>query len=608
MTAHYTPENGSSRVERRRRAGVRAAWIWGGVLLAGLLIYLAVFGSGRHFQHLRWSKASNTALRNNNAEEAAVLLTACRREVPALAKQPRFVIWQNRLLEIQQRNAARHLAFERKITAIKKLIDSQDGETAALETMLLDAARDASTPEEIAQIRELQTLCESLARAQMLEAARGGVRELQILSRNLATLAELRQKNNFVEYNKLMRKSSAQVKNLSTRYQAVPEVTAQIRKLRGQLDLEYTAGNKAERNFIARKEAFKKLLNGIFAEEIIRLGNNFLQKYPDGDHAGEVRDLMQEMTLLQKSYAAVLQEQLDNMQSRADKSLQALQNSWQKLMAAVLQENRHELALYHTGRTDRRSPDHLLRFETWETPEWSAPDNNGMRHLSFTDLSQRKISVSLDGEGKGILTLPEGRFICRLAWGKAEKKLPQAYWQTMLYDLSTIIQQTRIEAMPEVLLELKLLISQVRFKLPEDLVIRLIDLLNDSAKVLTQTPQEFIFQRKVLTFLQKNTPRFAGLVRLNKQSRVEFYPVSGLSGSDTLWCLDAQDGASPFKTLGAMKHNSIKVQTPSLLKDGKIHAAAIPADPNYSHKMAVFRKEAASQKLKFPELPDWAKE
>ena len=91
MTAHYTPENGSSRAERRRRSGVRAAWIWGGVLLAGLLIYLAAFGIVRHFQHLSWSKAINAALRSGNAEEASMLLIACRREVPSLARLPRFV-------------------------------------------------------------------------------------------------------------------------------------------------------------------------------------------------------------------------------------------------------------------------------------------------------------------------------------------------------------------------------------------------------------------------------------------------------------------------------------------------------------------------------------
>lgn len=608
MTAHYTPENGSSRVERRRRAGVRAAWIWGGVLLAGLLIYLAVFGIGRHFQHLRWSKAINTALRNNNAEEAAVLLTACRREVPALAKQPRFVIWQNKLLEIQQRNAARHLAFERKITAIKKLIDSQDGETAALETMLLDAARDASTPEEITQIRELQTLCESLARVRMLEAARGGVRELQLLSRNLAKLAELRQKNDFIAHRQLAQKSSALFKNLSVKYQAVPEVTAQIQKLRNQFEQENALQRQAEKTFIAEESAFKDILSGVLPDEITRRSQIFLQKYPAGNHSGEVRNLLQEISLLQKQHNNILQKQLENMQSKAEKSLQSLHSSWQKLMESAWQENRYELALYYTGRTDRRSPYHLLRFETWEKPEWSQPDSKGLRHLSFTDISGQKIRVSMNADKRGVLTLGESKYICRLAWGELEKTLPQAYWQSMLQELSAIIQQTQASDTPEVILELNALINQERFKIPDELTLKLFDLLRDTVKILQQTPQEFVFQKKVLTFLLKNRPQFAGLVRLNKQNKTEFYPAGRSPQSDMVWQLDAQESDKPFKVLGKMQNNSVKAQNPSLLKDGKIHAAAIPADLNYSQKMADFRKEAAAQKLKFPDLPDWAKE
>ena len=133
-------------------------------------------------------------------------------------------------------------------------------------------------------------------------------------------------------------------------------------------------------------------------------------------------------------------------------------------------------------------------------------------------------------------------------------------------------------------------------------------MLRDTVKILQQTPQEFVFQKKVLTFLLKNRPQFAGLVRLNKQNKTEFYPAGRLPQSDMVWQLDAQESDKPFKVLGKMQNNSVKVQNPSLLKDGKIHAAAIPADLNYSQKMADFRKEAAAQKLKFPDLPDWAKE
>ena len=606
MIAHYTPENGSSRVERRRRSGVRAAWIWGGVLLAGLLIYLAAFGIVRHFQHLSWSKAINAALRNNNAEEAAMLLTACRREVPALARQPRFVIWQNKLLEIQQRNAARHIAFERKTAAIKKLIDSQEGETAALETMLLDAAREASTPEEIAQIRELQTLCETLARVRMLEAAQGGVRELQTLSRNLAQLAESRQKNDFTSYRKLMQKSSALVKNLSIKYQAIPEVTAQIQKLRGQFDQEYTAGIRSEERFIAQESAFKDIAGGISAEEITRRGKAFLRKYPVGKRSDEVRNLLEELLLLQAPHKNILQQRLDNMQDKAEKSLQALQSSWQKLMSSVLQDNRHELALYYTGKTNERSPQHLMRFETWEAPEWSQPDSSGMRHLSFNDTSGRRIAISLNSDGRGVLTLPEGKFICRLAWGETGKTLPQAYWQNMLYDLSAIIRQTKAADTPEVLLELNLLINQEKIRLPEELAIKIFDLLLESAKVLEQVPQEFIMQRKLLDLCSKNTPVFAGLARLNAQKKVEFYPGNAAKQSGTLWRPEAQNGARAFKLLGTMQNGKLSVQDPTALKDGKLHVLAVPAaGADYVRVIADHRREAAGKNLKMPDLPEF---
>ncbi len=537
-----------------------------------------------------------------------MLLTACRREVPSLARQPRFVIWQNKLLEIQQRNAARHAAFERKTAAIKKLIDSQDGATAPLQTMLLDAAREASTPEEIAQIRELQTLCETLARVRMLEAAQGGVRELQTLSRNLAQLSDLRLKNDFTSYRQLGEKSFALLKNLSVKYQAVPEVTAQIQKLRNQFEQEGAAGRQAEQDFLAEENAFKDILSGRLEEDILRRSKAFLRKYPAGNRAGEVRNLLQELDLLRKPYHKELQLRLDNMQRSTEKSLQFLQNSWQKLMESVLQESRYELALFYTGKTDERSKQHLMRFETWETPQWSQPDSAGMRHLSFSDPGQRQVSVSLNADGKGELLLPEGKFICRLAWGEPEGKLPQAYWQTVLYDLQAIIRHTKPADLPEVILELNALINQERFKLPDELTLKLFDLLRDTVKILQQTPHEFVFQKKVLTFLLKNRPQFAGLVRLNKQNKTEFYPAGRSPQSDMVWRLDAQESDKPFKVLGKMQNSSVKVQNPSLLKDGKIHAAAIPADLNYSQKMAGFRKEAAAQKLKFPDLPDWAKE
>ena len=110
MNTRSTQDNSENRAEKRRRAGVHAAWIWGGILALLLVIYLTAHAIAGYSASRSWIKSINSALKQRDAEKAAALLTACRREMPALSQKPFFAVWQSQLLALQEEKSYLYFA------------------------------------------------------------------------------------------------------------------------------------------------------------------------------------------------------------------------------------------------------------------------------------------------------------------------------------------------------------------------------------------------------------------------------------------------------------------------------------------------------------------
>ena len=95
-------------------------------------------------------------------------------------------------------------------------------------------------------------------------------------------------------------------------------------------------------------------------------------------------------------------------------------------------------------------------------------------------------------------------------------------------------------------------------------------------------------------------PVFAGLAQPDKTGKLRFFPADDLPENGICFLLVQQAGKLKFHAVNARR------KLPQQFKTGTVYpAAVIPNNTNWQKAAAVFRAEAAKEKLPMPPLPDF---
>lgn len=601
MQSKFTPDDSLSRIQRRRIAGVRAAWIWGGVLVALTLIYWAVYGVMAHFSDQRWAKAINKALQARDAENVSALLIACRREAPRLIKTPAFALWQQELLKLQQQNARRKVIFAQKLKSLQQRAAAPGGESAPLELELANAARYAADEEDLASLRTLQLHCETLARSRMLSFAQAATQELGKLQQAKSQLAPLRQQHKWSEHNELLARLQKSVQTLSGRYQTLPEAAAAAENILLKLQNEARAAKAQQQAIRQETAAYHAVLKAVSKADIAAQAAEFMQKYPASCRQAVLQQLLKDLAVLDRPGDVNLRKRLNLMEENLGAAKKLFVKELNSISQSELETGSFELIL-------KSGFNEYFHFETLDDAKFSEFDARKICRIKFTLLDGRKLYGEFTASGVGKVDVAGRLFAGTMVNGSPRGKLPVSYKQSLLLKLESMCQSGKEEHFPEFLYILQQELDLNKL-IPETLHRKLTAALRLAESVLRSPAGEFIFERSILSRCLELTPRFAGLAMVDEQGKLNYFSDGRDHRRTTVWAVEANSNALPAYTiLGTLEKRSLKVSNASLVPPERVRVLAVPQTAcDIAGELAAWRKLAAKDKnfSKLPVLPEF---
>lgn len=601
MQSNFTPDDSPNRVQRRRSAGVRAAWIWGGVLIALTLIYWALYGVMAHFSDQRWARAINRALQSRDAENVSALLIACRREAPRLVKTPAFAVWQQELLKLQQQNARKKVIFEQKLKSLQQRLTAPGGENAALELELANAARYAADEEDLARLRTLQLHCETLSRSRMLSFAQTAAQELEKLRQTQSQLAPLRQQKKWREHNELLARLQKSVQTLSGRYQTLPEVAAAVEKSRLELQNEAQSIKALQCAQQQETAAYCAVFQAVGKVDIAAQAAEFMQKYPASSRKAVFQQLLKDLAVLDRPCEVNLRKRLDLMEENLGAAKKLFVKELSSISRSELETGSFELIL-------KSGFNEYFHFETLDDAKFSEFDAQKICRIKFTLLDGRKLYGEFTAAGVGKVDVAGSLFAGTMANGSPRGKLPVSYKQKLLLKLESMCQSGKEEDFPEFLYILQQELDLNKL-IPGTLHRKLTAALRLAESVLRSSAGEFIFERSILSRCLELIPRFAGLAMVDKQGKLHYFSDGRDHRRTTVWAVEANSNAGAACTiLGTLEKRSLKVSNTSLVPPERVRVLAVPHTAcDIAGELAAWRKLAAKDKnfSKLPVLPEF---
>ncbi len=566
-----THESAECRADRRRRSGVRVGCIWGIVLLLALTLYIGAFAIMQHFNFQRWSKKINHALKQQNIAEAAALLEACKVQAPRLTRRADYAVWQSQLQRLHERQQSRRLRFATQLKKLEKALDSENADHLQLTLLLANIARSASDEAELAEVRNLQARCESLAAMRELASAQSGAAELKVLRERYLQSMVLLEKDDFQKFRTLNTQGCRRLQILLQKYYKFPELTAQLRRLQRQYRESADLARQREAHMLIMEGEFEALLKDSSAQNMEQKCRNFLQKYPQSRRAAAVKALLQQLPMLQEPFAETLKRRLDSMERDLQHSRQQFQDDLRKFAGKVHTPVRCELVIQLDDKT-------LKSWETTDLVRFSQSDAQDISQIKFTTLQGESLQGSFAADGSGSVQISNVQYRGRLYRGKPEGMLPKSYWQERVLDIAygnygkNFL--TGLAELPRIIKDDP--------RLPEHVKNNLLEICKRAQQNLKMSPEQYIFSRSVLSYCAAHTPVFAG-VSVNGKLNV----VGNIAPQTTRWLL--LDG---------------KWQRGS--NDSVICVVAVAKDAgNYAEMQKKWQEYAAAEKLVVPELPEF---
>jgi len=595
MFGNVTPENAVSCAVRRRRAGVRAILSGTLLLLAAALLYWAVYAVTLNYKKKQRAAAIEKALQKKDLAQAAVLLDACCREYPLLTKDSRYPLWQNRLHELRSEQRSRQKIFKRKLADLKKLLaGNQLPAGVNPEFMLAETARFADSETELDELRSLQQHCATLERIALLKSAAGSVQQLKQLDQMIRQLADLRRNHQYRQYRAAAEHCRQLLEKEIMRCRNMPEIAALTAQLRSKLTAETDSGKASEQRFLQESAAFEDFVRNVIPDEFKQQCEAFLQQYPAGIFSGQVRTLQQNFNLL----AAYNNQKYIRQLQKMAQQLQAAENCWRQEIQKIIASELHE---QHFALTVKLTSGEYLLMETYEKCTFSPPGKDGIVSIKIPCLDGRTAIGRFRADAVGTIELG-GKILHGQAVNTAlSGDLPPARWQELLLQLQADTKSGKTAAdFAGYMLKTQTGILKQLPLLPIKISRKLQAALRKSSQMPEKSWKNFIFQRKFFTFCSLNMPVFAGLAQPDKTGKLRFFPADDLPENGICFLLVQQAGKLKFHAVNARR------KLPQQFKTGTVYpAAVIPNNTNWQKAAAVFRAEAAKEKLPMPPLPDF---
>ncbi len=602
MKTSPSPENSLSRAERRRRSGVKCLLLAAGILAMAVLLYIAVYRAVDAIACCRRAESISHALQNSNIEQAAALLEQTNRENPRWAKRRNFAVLRRQLHDLQQKRVLRRQKFVSLVKNLEaKLFSSGrnlgSGEADAIFKLLTQAALHASTPEEFFRVQELQKHCEVISKNIRLQQAQQSVAELKRLEKNLQILALMSSKNDFPGFKKLAASTMESAGNLSLAHHALPEIAAQAKLLRENLQKEIEKVRYAEKLYCAQEQMFQQISSTVYPAELIQQSRQFLQQYPASHRSSEVKNLLTELQFIQRPHLAVLQKQQTVMYSKNLAARRNFLDSLQKILNSELQGTLFELVLQLKNHR-------IKRFETFEKTQFKTAAN-GQKIIKIKTADGSHLQGCFNANGSGEIICNGFKFTGKLINCRPEGELPNAFWQEFLYELEKDASLTDSGNFPEFLSKCRRQIKNEPL-LPETLQNKLLNAIKKSESSLGCSAEQFIFSREILRQTAENPPVFAGLIKFDDHGIIRFYPVDDLRQGRSLYLVELEGKRYKLKRIGKWSNNHFTAEKKFSPPNKYIHAVFVPeAVADYRQLLAKYRQAAAEKSLQLPPLPDF---
>ena len=286
------------RDELRKRSGVRIGCIWSVTLLILLIVYLVSMAVLRYFNCRQWSESINSALKQGDIVRAEALLSACRRDLPALRSKAEFAIWERQLEVLKNKQQQKLRRFERKLGKLRKQLEAEDADPQLLLMRLAEVARECSDEAQLEDLRELQLRCEALARMRELVSAQSGSAEIAGLQKQLEQAETLLKQHEYTRFFESLENCNKRARSLVQKYYNIREIAEQGRFLQKKIRSLHVRGTAEQQQYLASEADFAKLLQAATAADLISGGKDFLKKYPASSHRPVVENLFRELPFL----------------------------------------------------------------------------------------------------------------------------------------------------------------------------------------------------------------------------------------------------------------------------------------------------------------------
>ena len=594
-----TPEMAAERAERRRRSGVRMGCIWSSMLLAGLLIYIAVYFILQHFNHRNWSLAINAAIREGNASEAAALLESCRQQVPALAGKAVFANWTHQVKVLQQQQAERRKIFQNKLKQMQQRLDSANADALLLNRELAEVARYAENESDLAQVRALQLRCEALSKLQALATAQDSLKELEKLQQGIAHLQVLQQQHRWSEFDSESGKIDRQLSRLIQQSYQLPEITRECEKLQTRLRNLAAGKNQAQQAHLQAGALYEQLLQCNDLQQAVTLVERLQRDYSQTLYAQRVKNLPAGFAVLRKNFTAPLLRLEQRSAQRLQQTREQLIADLKKLKSDHYHTLTCELVLQLEDNT-------LLHFETYRKAEF-VPQNDVTAVIEFTTVDNRKIrGVFHRADGRGTLTVNgTTRLNGKLANTRPQGVLPDAPNIKILDRLITELEELPAACLPQQLIKMQTLLQEPLLS-AVPLQSQLQQILARTYDKLDSTPQQLIFEQKLYQKCLANPPEWAGFVYRNGADwhvclQRNYADAPALS----LWLIDPAE--QKLRWFGIWQNGRFTPYgAPGQLSPESVGLLAAPAEKiDLRMQIQRWQQQAIRDNLALPKLPEY---
>ncbi len=597
--------NSETRPARRRAAGVRAAWIWGGVLTVLAIVYGICYLILDARREGDWEREINAALNNRDAVRAAALLRAGRRDRPALVQSPHFAVWESRLLEIQESNARRLAAFEKRLQELRDALERERWQDKAFPLELAEAAKLAPDEAALDQLSELRLRYEALAKARTLAAAQAGAAALEDVRSGLRELAELRGRNDWPLYDKRSALLRDRLEAVRLQYPDLPELSDAVRSLQHRWREEQDAGRAAQAAFEQENADFETVLAGGFHEEIARRARRFLAEHPRSTHVPELQGLLRELDVLNTPWRGEIESELERLRQCAADAMAIFRTGLLKLDAEYLTPTLYELAV--------RGPNQAIRrYWTAERAAFTAPDAAGRVRIAFTTVGNETVRGEFSDGGSGVLSVNnQSSRVALVMPGAPRNYLEPALYQERLRSMRTQLQTLNTADFPVWLDGVAAMLRTDASTMPEALRRDLAEWVRQAARALepdarqprSEPGRRHELKRKILAECTMHTPVFAGLIRYDATGKLRFFPAGIPRQRSDAWTVDANGKTPRFQAFGELREMRL---FPSAAWDGTARVRAVLAPQSdwvVAERRASWNKLAGEDPALLPKLP-----